>query len=334
MAIQITKKQHFVPRAYLKYFAHKKGSGHYTIMILPTNNLTLAALEERNTKSICYEKNLYTLPGSTNEEKMLLETFYSEEFENKYEQVYSMLTDPAKNELTHEERELVISTVATMFYRVPVWQKQHTEVMRRVFSMCIQATNHTGQKDAKIEGDVYVIEGKTVDQLIAEYIENNKSHQVISQLNIALKLVSVRLKNDNVYIFKLEDGEQEFITSDNPVKLQNLNNQQIRPFDPSNIMKLPLDAKHYLMLMPNNDKANLNRISRHNAKGGFSRREELISNTEQLQGADQYILGSTASHSRFLNIKDNDIPLTDEEQAKLDKLIELGNNFGWFNLKQ
>lgn len=334
MAIQITKKQHFVPRAYLKYFADKKGSGHYNIMALSTNNLTPAAIEERNTKSICYEKNLYTLPGSTNEEKMLLETFYSEEFENKYEQVYAMLTDPAKAELTNEERELVISTVATMFYRVPIWQKQHTEVMKRVFAMCIQATNHTGQKETTIEGDVYVIEGKTVDQLIAEYVENNKSHQVITQLNIALKLVSVRLQSDNVYIFKLEDGEQEFITSDNPVKLQNLNNHPIMPFDPSNIMKLPLDTKHYLMLMPNNDKGNLNRISRHNAKGGFSRREELISNTEQLQGADQYILGSTSSLTRFLNIKDNDIPLTDEEQAKLDKLIELGNNFGWFNLKQ
>ena len=334
MAIQITKKQHFVPRAYLKYFADKKGSGHYNIMALPTNNLTTEAIEERNTKSICYEKNLYTLSGSTNEEKMLLETFYSEKFENKYEQVYTMLTDPAKAELTNEERELVISTVATMFYRVPIWQKQHTEVMKRVFAMCIQATNHTGQKETTIEGDVYVIEGKTVDQLIAEYVENNKSHQVITQLNIALKLVSLRLQSDNVYIFKLEDGEQEFITSDNPVKLQNLNNQPIMPFAPSNIMKLPLDTKHYLMLMPNNDKGNLNRISRHNAKGGFSKREELISNTEQLQGADQYILGSTSSLTRFLNIKDNDIPLTDEEQAKLDKLIELGNNFGWFNLKQ
>ena len=158
MAIQITKKQHFVPRAYLKYFADKKGSGHYNIMALSTNNLTPAAIEERNTKSICYEKNLYTLPGSTNEEKMLLETFYSEEFENKYEQVYAMLTDPAKAELTNEERELVISTVATMFYRVPIWQKQHTEVMKRVFAMCIQATNHTGQKETTIEGDVYVIE--------------------------------------------------------------------------------------------------------------------------------------------------------------------------------
>jgi hypothetical protein len=334
MAIQITERQHFVPRAYLKYFSDKKGSGHYNIMALPVVDLKPEAIIERNTKSICYEKNLYTLPGSTNEEKMLLETFYSEELENKYEVVYSMLIDPSKSELSNAERELIVSTVATMFYRVPIWQKKHTDVMRRVFSMCIQACNHTGKKDIQIEGDLYVVEGKTVDHLIAEYITNNKSHQVITQLQIALKLVSVRLRSDNVYIFKLEEGEQEFITSDNPVKLQNLHNQRIMPFDPSNIMKLPLDHKHYLMLMPNNDNSNLNRIVRHNAKGGFSRREELISNTEQLQGADQYVLGSTCSLTRFLNTKDTDIPLADEEQELLDRLIALGSSFGWFNLPQ
>ena len=69
-----------------------------------------------------------------------------------------------------------------------------------------------------------------------------------------------------LYIFKLEDGEQEFVTSDNPVILQNLINQQIFPYAPSNIMKLPLDTKHYLMLMPNNNKSNLNRIVRHKIK--------------------------------------------------------------------
>lgn len=196
--------------------------------------------------------------------------------------------------------------------------------MKRVLEMCIQATKQTGQKETKIEGDTYIIEYKTVDQLIKEYISNNKSHQVISQLNIALKLVVARLKSDNVYIFKLEDGEQEFITSDNPVILQHPSNEQIFPFDPSNIMKLPLDTKHYLMLMPNNDKSKLNRIVRHNASGGFSRREELISNTEQLQGANEYILGSISSLTRYLNIKEKDIPLTDEEQALLDRLIELG----------
>jgi hypothetical protein len=220
-----------------------------------------------------------------------------------------------------------------MFYRVPVWQKQHNEEMKWVFDMCVQASKQTGQKAIKIEGDRYVIEGRTVDDLIKEYISNNKSHQVIAQLEIALKLVAVRLKSDNVYIFKLEDGEQEFITSDNPVILQNPSNKQILPFDASNIMKLPLDTKHYLMLMPNNGKANLNRIVRNNVTGGFSKREELISNTEQLQGADQYILGSTSSLNRYLQIQDKDIPLTDEEQATLDRLIEIGKSFDWFNLK-
>ncbi len=334
MAIQITERQHFVPRSYLKYFAEKKGKGHYNIKALPLDDLRPEAIIERNTKSICYEKNLYTLPGSTNEEKMLLETFYSEEFESKYEQVYTILIDPSKTELTNQERELIIGTVATMFYRVPIWQRQHTELMEKVFEMAIHATERTGKKETTIKGDTYIIEGKSVKELIKEYTLNNKAHQVISQLNTALELVNTRLQNDNVYIFKLEDGEQEFITSDNPVILQHPTNKQIFPFDPGNIMKLPLDSKHYLMLMPNNDKSQLNRIVRNNAKGNFSKREELISNTEQLNGANEYILGSPNSLMRFLNIKDKDIPLTDEEQALLNKLMELGKQFGWLDFKE
>jgi hypothetical protein len=329
MAIQITKRQHFVPRTYLKHFAEKKGSGHYTIMAIPTNDLKAEAIIERNTKNICYEKNLYTQPGSTAEEKMLLETFYSEALEDKYEHVYTMLTDPLKMDLTDEERELAVSTVTTMFYRVPIWIKKHTEVIEKVFAMCIQATEHTGQKETEIEGDKYLIEGKTVEQLTAEYVANNKSHQVISQLKVALGLIATRLESDNVYIFKLENGDQEFITSDNPVRLQNPHTNDIIPFDPTNIMKLPLDNKHYLMLMPNENKANLNRITRNNATGGFSRREELISNTEQLQGSDEYILGSTASLTRFLSIKDQDIVLSNEEQEFEKKLNELGKKNRW-----
>jgi hypothetical protein len=333
MAIQITERQHFVPRTYLKQFSEKKGSGHYNVMALPANDLRAGAIIERNTKSICYEKHIYTLPGATAEEKMLVETFYSEALESKYEDVYTLLINPAKNELSTAERDLVVSTVATMLYRVPRWRNQHTGVMRRLFGMAIQATNHTGQKNLEIEGDTYVIEGKTVDQLIKEYLANNKGRQIIAQLNVALKLVSLRMERDNVYIFKLEDGDQQFLTSDNPVILQNLDGLPISPFNPSNIIKLPLDPKHYLMLMPNNDKDNLHRIQRHDAAGGFSRREELISNTEQMQQAGEFIIGSTASLTRFLNTKDTDIPLANEEQALLDKLLALGNHFGWFNVK-
>lgn len=260
---------------------------------------------------------------------MLLERFYSEALEDKYEQVYGMLTDPAKVELTDEERELVISTVATMYYRVPIWIRKDMDVMERVFAMCIQATEQTGQESTVIEGDTYIIKGKNVDQLIAEYKTNNKSHQVITQLKMAIELIRLRMNSDNVYIFKLEDGDQEFITSDNPVVLQNPNGDDIWPFDPTNIMKLPLDTKHYLMLMPNKNKDRLNRISRNNATGGFSRREELISNTEQLRGANEFILGSDSSLNRFLQIKDQDIVLTQAEQDFQNLVSDLVRKMGW-----
>lgn len=297
-------------------------------MALPVNDLTTEAIFERNTKSVCYENNLYTQPGSTAEEKMLIEKFYSDAFESKYEQVYEMLTDQKKTVLNTTERELIIGTVATMFYRVPIWQKKHTDVIKRVFEMCIQLTEHTDQKETNIENETYVIKGKTAEQLVEEYVAKNKSKQVITQLNIAMQLIEVRLQSDNVYIFKLEDGDSEFITSDNPVILQNPSVRRIIPFDPTNIMKLPLDSKHYLMLMPNKDKSDLNRVVRRNAKGGFSKREELISNTEQMERADQYLLGSISSLNRFLNTKDIDIPLTVNEQKELDKVIVLGRNLG------
>ena len=329
MAIQITERQHFVPRTYLKRFAEKKGSGHYNIKAIPINDLKVEAMIERNTKSICYENNLYTQPGSTAEEKMLVENFYSEALEDKYEQVYAMLTDPSKKEVTNEERELVIATVATMYYRVPIWIKKHTELIERVFGMAIQATAQTGQASTNIEGDEYVIVGKTVKQLTDEYIANNKSHQVITQIKVAIGLIATRLKNDNIYIFKLEDGDSEFITSDNPVVMQNPQGGEINSFDPENIIKLPLDSKHYLMLMPNENKDSLNRITRNNATGGFSKREELISNTEQLQRADEFILGSENSLARFLQTRNQPIELTPKEQELAELLSKLAKRKGW-----
>ena len=94
-------------------------------------------------------------------------------------------------------------------------------------------------------------------------------------------------------------------------------------------MKLPLDSKHCLMLMPDGKKENRNIIVRNNPSGGFSNREELISNTEQLSQADEFILGSTKALTRFVNIKDNPIELTSEEKDFEKKLFELGKANGW-----
>jgi Protein of unknown function (DUF4238) len=333
MAKQITKNQHFVPQTYLKNFSFKKENRKFEIKAIPIIDLSEGAIFPRNIESICWKKHLYTLSNGNNvDEKMCLENFYGKAFEDKYNQMYSILIDPSKKILTDEERQLIIATAITMLYRNPIWFKKNIDEIKTIFEMCLNFSDQAGQGNVEIEGNTYSIIGKTVETLLSEYNKNekiNKSLNVETQLKVAFQLTAIRLKSDNIYILKLEDESQEFITSDNPVLLQNPYRSELIPMDPKNIIKLPLDNKHYLMLMPNQNKVNLNTISRHNVKGGFSQREELNLNNEQLQNSNEYILGNSASLSRYLKMKDEVVILSREEKEFELKLIELGKQKGW-----
>ena len=125
------KRQHYVPRTYLKNFSLERKDNFY-IKALPIDNCKESAIYETSTANICLEKDLYTLPGETEEQKMLIEKFYSENYETYYNEVYSILTDTNKKKLTEKERELIISTVVTMFYRTTKWINQHNAFFNRV----------------------------------------------------------------------------------------------------------------------------------------------------------------------------------------------------------
>ncbi|MBN8877068.1 MAG: DUF4238 domain-containing protein [Sphingobacteriales bacterium] len=301
MAEQLVKKQHFVPRTYLKHFSVKRGD-NYFVKALPKSNPTPASIIEKNIKKICFEEHLYTLPGQTVAEKMLLEKFYSTEFESHYNDVYGMLTDPNKKTLTDPERELIIGTVSTMLYRVPVWIKRHNELMRRVFSMAFEYAEMTGKDDFIYEGQRISIKGKTLEEFLEEHEAATQPGKVITQLEVAMKLIPVRLQNDNIFIVRLED-DSEFITNDNPVVIQNLSGGPIQPFDPTNILKLPLDNKHVLMLMPFGDKENRHIVSRDHRSGIMCKREAVITNAEMFRQSDMYVLGSDSSLTKYLELK-------------------------------
>lgn len=305
MAEQEVKNQHFVPRTYLKHFAEKRNKNYY-IKALSIANPLSENIEEKNTKKICFEKHLYTLPGNTVRERMLLEKFYGDEFEQHYNAVYDMLVNPQKNQLTEAERELIIGTVTTMLYRVPRWIKQHNEVKKRIYKAAFDFYEQTGKDQFSIGGIKVSVKGKTLEEFLEEDQVASKPSQVITQLEAAMALVPVRLANDNIFIIKLEDADSKFITSDNPVIIQNIDGglHPVQPFNPSNIMKLPLDCNHILMLMPTGPKEDRHIIRRNNSSGIMCKREAVISNTEQFQGADINILGSENSLNMYLKTKE------------------------------
>jgi hypothetical protein len=333
MPENLVKRQHYVPRTYLKHFAKPQGDG-YRIQALAIDTPTPDKIFEINITNVCLERHLYTLPGKTDEEKMLLEKFYSDEIEQHYDGIYNMLKDPQKKELTAEERERIISTVVTMFYRTTKWITQHNDLLRRVYSRMFELCAYTGKDYFTFEGEKISIADKTLDQFLQERKIENRPGQVLTQLDTALKLISLRVKGDNIYLSTLVDEGCEFITSDNPVITQSTTGDATMPFDPKNIMKIPLDKKTMLFLMPEAEEEKRNLIIRNNVSGNYCKSEQLISNAEQFRKAERFVLGDATSLQSYLYTKQFAEGAVSEEEARkinsIDDFINKGRDLGLY----
>jgi hypothetical protein len=156
----------------------------------------------------------------------------------------------------------------------------------------------------------------------------------LTQLQVALRLIKLRTIRDGIYVSKLVEDNHEFITSDNPVIYSNIYNGHVAPFDPTNILKLPLDNKHMLFLLPYSDKETKRLLVRRNVSGTMCFIEKLTSNYEQFRNSERFILGSDSSLKGYLATKEiSERPLTEEEKLKMKSFVDLmqkGKDIGLF----
>lgn len=322
MADDLVKRQHFVPRTYLNKFSRQSGEDYYIWAVKKTEPKA-ENIFETNIINVCAETHLYTLPGDTVREKMIIEKFYSSQIEAHYDTFYKLLTDPNKTEVTPEERDLIITTVVTMFYRTTKWINQHNELMRRVYTQAFENCKQMGKDSFKMEGVSISIAGKTLDQFVNENKIENKPAQVMTQLDVAFKLIELRKANDGIFVVKLNENDCEFITSDNPVLIQNTKGR-VMPFDPTNTMKIPLDKKHMLLLMPYANEADKKYLVRHNVKGDSCYTKKLTSTTEQFESSERFILGEKSSLLGYLKTKElAEKPLSAEELKGLTSFEDI-----------
>lgn len=326
MATDLVKRQHFVPRTYLKHFGEQKDS-EYFIHVLPAQATEVDKIFDSNIKNIALEKDLYTLPGETVEQKMAVEKFYSDELEIHYDSIYKILTDPDKIEITTEERNLIISTVVTMYYRTTKWVNSSRDLMSRIFEHMYFLCEQTGTDYFMFEGEKISIANKTLKEFTTEFNKSRQPGMVLTQLEVAFKLIALRMKNDSICVVKLDEEKLEFVTSDNPVVAQNNNPRRIAPFDPTNVLELPLDSKHKLILMPECSEELKNRIFRRTSISPFSEIEKLTANYLQMQNSERFIFGSKSALESYLATKqESERPIGKEESSAdiFKKLKELG----------
>lgn len=318
MAKQETKRQHFVPRTYLKRFASQRG-GEFFIHALSNTESTGGKIIELNIANVGIKKDLYTLPGENEDQRQMIETFYSDNFETHYEKLYQILTDPSKSEIDNDDRELIIGTVVTMLYRTTKWISSHNQFMERVLTDMYHLTKQVNKDYFMFEKERISIKDKSVEQLINDYKLESKPSQVMTQLEVALRLLQLRSKGDGIYVIVLEDSNHDFITCDNPVSYYRVGVNEIMPFDPGNVLSLPLDNKHLLMLMPYADDQTKNLIMRTAFSGKMALNQKLTSNFTQWRNSERFILGGKEPILSYLSTKEEtERPLTTEELRHLE----------------
>jgi len=298
-----TRRQHYVPRTYMKHFANNRND-NYFINALPVSECKEDKIIEMNTINVCLEKNLYTLPGETTEQRMALEKFYSDEIESDYDKIYDILIDPSKIVLTEEERKSIIWTVVTMLFRTTKAKNMHNNLIRRVFEQAFSLCEQAGTDYFNFEGHKISIAGKSVDDLYKEYIQKSKAAQVLIQLELAMKLAKLRIDRDTIQVIKLGEENSELITSDNPVSFYKLGGGHTAPFDSQNILSLPLDNKHMLRLMPFASSQTRNMITRTTVTDQMCYSQKIVSNNEQFQNSERFLLGAKSALKGYLSTKE------------------------------
>jgi Protein of unknown function (DUF4238) len=319
-----TIRQHYVPKTYLKQFSSER-NGSFYIRGINKDEIEQERVIEFNTINICLRKNLYTLTGETIEERQKIEKFYSDEIEDNYNTLYSLLIDPNKTTITPDERKLIISTVITMLYRTTKWITEHNIVWNRALESVYTLCKQSGHNHFEFEGNSISIEGKSLKQIQDEFANSSREQQVKTQLEVAFSLIDLRL-NDGIFVSKLGKNDCSYITSDNPVVLRNRKGKRIMPFDVDNIISLHIDEKHKLMIMPTRQLSERNLIVRHTTVGVFADFDMMVSNALQMENSEKFILGSETSLKEYISMrKKTERPMTDIEKTETNTLKGLFN---------
>ena len=124
----------------------------------------------------------------------------------------------------------------------------------------------------------------------------------------------------------MENENLEFIIKDNPIIASNLTANRFTPFDPNNLLYLPLDPKHMLILIPEKSEKLENRIFRRTSTGFMAGMEKLTSNYQQMQNSEKFMIGTKDALESYLETKGiTEKPtaeMNEDDKAELQKFMK------------
>lgn len=282
-----TRRMHYVPRSYLKNFAVAKGNEYYVHALNKTTN----AVIELNIKNVCVETDLYKIESDNPAMRQLVENMYGKVFEEKYEELYNLLTDENIVSITTEQRLTAIQFVISMFYRHNMWlngqNRLWDETLEKVYWLA-----KTNGKESFMMGDTEVsIAGKTLEELKMENRIENRTASALISMQTIFRLSRARLERDVICLIKVK-RPLELVTSDQPVRVEHKEKGHIIPIDPDNTFSIPINPEYILQLRPWSHELDVNNIGRMEEGGLMAGVYSSMNNAFQGEAASRFVLGT------------------------------------------
>lgn len=180
------------------------------------------------------------------------------------------------------------------------------------------------------EGEKINFQGRKLDEIVKEYAKKEKEENIITQLEVALKLIELR-KSDTISVIKLDDENLSFVTSDNPIVLYNFKSRFFAPFNPENIISMPLNSKYKLTIYPSDGLAEPGYISRIFHKETLAYTEMMTNNFEQFNNAEKFIIGDEKTLSEFESFVEKakkPIEINEKQSKELEKIMKISRKLG------
>lgn len=258
--------QHYVPRAYLKNFAIRKGKGYFVDVF----DQKLNRYFNSNITNVCSEIDFYTLDETSphGSDKLIIEKIYANGFEPLFLKSYDILTNNKVFHITHLQRLEMLIGLFQLYMRNPKWINRSVKVHRNEILKLCEESRCKGKK-----GITYLNEDYSFKEWNEEAIIQNVTEAVtklfkeehingIGEIGNFHEhaIIEVAVIRDN--------DDSEFITSDNPfIAEDQLDKDNYHPLSKAKEFFLALNRKMALRLYHDKSKSNT-KIYRHYIPNG------------------------------------------------------------------
>lgn len=304
--------QHFIPKSYLKNFARRdKKKKFVEIFDKHTNEIKIVS-----TRGICVKTGLYTLPKTETNDPYKLENYYAKNVDDVYPEVYNLLVNDEIITISKNQKRKILYTLMSLYFRTPKFLNSLNRVTDESLEKVMMLTDP--DKDEIVVdflGQELKFLRQELDEVKTKLYEQNRQDFITTHLQQWHEFVAYKYQCA-ISVFKVE-GDVDLITSDNPVIIHSAVQNKFHLYDPTNIIEVPLDRRHFLFVYPNTETSSSTKITR----GIRDKHFGLTLNYQVQKKAEQWIIGFPESCKKHLadQIKYGEY---NDENLKTVELIE------------